>query len=181
MIREAAAVFICAATPHLSNTSKCLAKLTSQWRWIYIFISTAKLLHIIVIIIINLPQKGREICDKSESCHKVVLWFSTLQESIWPACSYVWLAVPQCLWDNVINKTCSSINVEGHNLVKCFCVNPTCDWLTDSSNNLPKYSKNLTVSFFWIDWRWPLSGKPPLRILQRYIWLLIPVAEFPAT
>lgn len=32
---------------------------------------------------------------------------------------------------------------------KCFCVDPTCDWLTDSSNNLPKYSKNLLVSFFF--------------------------------
>lgn len=59
-----------------------------------------------------------------------------------------WQCLNVYVRDNVINKTCSSINVEGHNLVKCFCVNPTCDWLTDSSNNLPKYFKNLTVSFF---------------------------------
>lgn len=36
----------------------------------------------------------------------------------------------------------------GHNLVKCLCVDPTCDWLTDSNNDLQEASSQILQKFY---------------------------------
>lgn len=176
MIWEAADVLVCAATPHLSNAWKCLAKLTSQWRWIYVFISTAKLIIIVI-------QKGKFAPNQNSvtklfcgltSCKRVfgllVLMFS---------CQYFDIY----LRDNTINKTCGFINVEGQ--LSCQHKMLLCQSYLWTGSLIPVIicsdTPKILQSFFLINWKWPLSGKPPLRVLQHYIWLLIPVAKFPAT
>lgn len=44
----------------------------------------------------------------------------------------------------VITKPYDLINAEGYNLVKCLCVDPACDWLTDSSNDFQEASSQIS-------------------------------------